>query len=55
MREVKTFEELENPVNLTVKTKCPEKWMLVDREIGQVYIGNQMGVWDRLDPVIRDS
>jgi len=55
MREIKTFEELENPINLIVKTKCPEKWMLVDRETGQIYIGNQMGVWDRLDPVTRDS
>jgi hypothetical protein len=25
MREIKTFEELEKPINLTVKTKCPEK------------------------------
>ena len=55
MREIRTFEELKKPINLTVKTKCPEKLMLVDRETGQLYIGNQMGVWDRLDPVIKDS
>jgi hypothetical protein len=29
--------------------------MLVDRETGEVYVGNQAGVWDRLEPVIRDS
>ena len=55
MTNIKKFERFESPVTLTVKTKCPEKWMLVDRETGQVYVGNQMGVWDRLEPVIRDS
>ena len=31
--------ELEYPVTLTVYTKCPEKWMLVDKETGAVYLG----------------
>ena len=55
MREAKNFEELEQTLSLTVKTKCPEKWILIDRETGQTYIGNKMGHWDRLDSVIRDS
>ena len=55
MSDIKKFERLDNAVSITVKTKCPEKWMLVDRETGQVYVGNQMGVWDRLEPVTRDS
>ena len=55
MRESKKFEESEEVIKLTVKTRCPEKYLLVDRETGQLYVGNQMGVWDRLDPVIRDS
>ena len=24
-------------VELTITTKCPEKWMLVDRETGEIY------------------
>ena len=30
--------ELEIPVILTIKTKCPEKYMLIDQETGEVYI-----------------
>lgn len=29
--------ELESPYTLTVTTKCPDKWMLVDRETGEIY------------------
>jgi len=29
--------ELEIPVILTIKTKCPEKYMLIDQETGEVY------------------
>jgi hypothetical protein len=32
--------ELDKPVTLTVYTKCPMKWKLVDRETGEEYIGN---------------
>jgi hypothetical protein len=42
-------------VTLKVKTKCPEKWLLVDRETGVVYQGSEKGHWDRLDPVIKDT
>jgi hypothetical protein len=55
MRELKKFEQLEKPIGLTVKTRSPEKYLLVDRETGQVFVGNSMGFWDRLDPVTRDS
>jgi hypothetical protein len=55
MRQSKTFEQLEEPIGLTVKTRCPEKYFLIDRETGQVFVGSTMGHWDRLDPVIRDS
>jgi len=51
----KSFEFFENDQNviLTVKTLCPEKWLLIDRETGQIYQGNVGGYWDRLDPVIK--
>jgi hypothetical protein len=31
--------ELESPVTLTVYTKCPRKWILVDQETGVGYEG----------------
>jgi hypothetical protein len=31
--------ELEFPVTLTICTKCPEKWKLIDLETGEEYIG----------------
>jgi hypothetical protein len=45
-------EELEETKILTVKTKCPEKWMLVDKETGEVYIGytsNGKNSWKKID------
>lgn len=53
MRNSFEFEELDEPVNLKVYTRVPAKWMLMDSETGQVYIGNKNGYWDRLDPVIK--
>ena len=50
--QYKVFDE---PVSLNVKTKRPEKWLLIDRETGQVYQGNPGGYWDRLDPYVKES
>lgn len=33
-------EELEEAKTLTVYTKCPEKWLLIDTETGEVYTGH---------------
>ncbi len=30
-------QEIETPQVLTVTTKCPEKWLLIDRETGEIY------------------
>lgn len=35
-----TVPALDDAVILSVTTKCPEKWLLVDRETGQVYQGS---------------
>jgi hypothetical protein len=47
--EVPDYEEA---VDLTIHTKCPEKWLLIDRETGQQYIGskepNPYGKWVRV-------
>ena len=48
--QYKVFDE---PITLIVKTKRPEKWLLVDRETGTAYQGSPQGHWDRLDPYIK--
>ena len=53
MRKLFNFKTTYTPVVLQVKTKSPTKWLLVDRETGQVYQGSENGHWDRLDPVIK--
>jgi hypothetical protein len=32
--------ELDSAVHLTVITRCPEKYLLIDQETGQIYIGS---------------
>lgn len=32
-----TVPELEETVTLVIKTKCPEKWLLIDNETGEAY------------------
>lgn len=36
----KEVQELAEPKTLVVKTKCPEKWMLIDLETGERYLGH---------------
>jgi hypothetical protein len=47
------FKEEAEDVILTVRTLAPTKWILLDRETGQMYQGSPKGYWDRLDPVIK--
>jgi len=37
-------EELSKPVNLTILTKCPKKWKIIDLETGQEYVAT--GVYE---------
>ena len=55
MKKIKDFEEFDEPVDLVVHTKCPEKWLLIDRETGEIYQGNYAGHWDRLDTFIKNK
>jgi hypothetical protein len=55
MRNLKKFEELEKSIPLSVKTKCPEKYLLIDRETGDMFIGDPRGHWSRIETVTRDS
>lgn len=44
--------ELEEARILTIKTKCPEKWLLIDLETGERYTGHLTdgkNSWRKLD------
>ena len=44
--------ELEKAKILTLKTKCPEKWLLIDLETGERYTGfatEGKNSWKKLD------
>lgn len=48
------YEETAHPVELKVLTWAPTKWLLIDRETGQTYVGNDNGAWDKLIPKQRE-
>jgi hypothetical protein len=54
-RDTFSFKEEDEKVILTVNTLVPAKWLLIDRETGQVYQGNPKGYWDKLKTVERDN
>ena len=54
-RVAKQYPEEDIAIMMTVYTRAPEKWLLVDRETGQAFVGNSMGSWDRLDPTINEE
>jgi hypothetical protein len=45
-------KELDSAVDLVIHTKSPGKWLLIDLETGQQYIGlndpDQYGMWKRI-------
>lgn len=43
------YKVFDKPTILTVKTKRPEKWILIDTETGEVYRGNPLGHWDKME------
>lgn len=40
------FSEIEDSVVVTLKTKCPEKYLLIDRETGNMFIAKDTGEWE---------
>lgn len=52
-REPFVFKEEDKNIILTVTTLCPEKWLLLDRETGQIYVGNPGGYWDKMKKIER--
>lgn len=52
LKDGRQVPELPEAKILTVKTKCPEKWLLIDLETGEKYTGrNTDGKldWKKLD------
>lgn len=53
------IESYENPIDLTIHTKAPGKWKLIDMETGQEYIGgavpNKYGKWIRIKDRIKND
>lgn len=41
LKDQTEVSELENIVELAVNTKCPGKWLLVDRETGEAYVAQE--------------
>ena len=57
LKDGSSVNELDDSIVLTVKTKCPEKWVLFDRETGEVYTGyttTGKNSWKKLDTPIED-
>lgn len=46
------YPEYDSAIIMTVYTKSPEKWLLIDRETGQVYQGSPHGDWDKLKTTV---
>ena len=46
-------EELTYPIVLEIRTKCPEKWTLIDNETGEIYQGQnsieKYQQWKKID------
>ncbi|HDR9105431.1 hypothetical protein [Paraburkholderia sp. A3RO-2L] len=43
--------EMASPVKLTVESRCPQKWVLVDLETGSVYGATATGKWVTPDAI----
>jgi hypothetical protein len=53
LRDGTEVQELDHPLILEIKTKCPEKWLLIDTETGEHYRGSnsveKYRQWKRID------
>lgn len=53
-RKPHVYPELDAAVTISIYTKSPEKWLLVDRETGEVYEGSPTGWWNKLKGKLED-
>ncbi len=51
--------EYDKAIDLTIHTKAPQKWLLIDMETGQEYVGsaepNEYGKWIRIKDRIKNE
>lgn len=45
-RKAVEFAELNSAVTVTLRTKCPEKYLLIDRQTGDVFVAKETGEWE---------
>lgn len=38
LQDGREVDELEESMILTIKTRCPAKWLLIDQETGEAYV-----------------
>ena len=46
MRKQVEFAEMSEETTITLRTNCPEKYLLIDRETGNVFIAKETGEWE---------
>jgi hypothetical protein len=51
MRKQIEFSQLDEQMVISLFTDCPEKYLLIDRETGNVFIARETGEWE----LIRDG
>lgn len=54
LKDGRIVEELEEARILSIKTRCPDKWLLIDMETGEQYLGYKTaGVndWEKVHAV----
>lgn len=54
MRKQVEFAEIPEETIITLRTKCPEKYMLIDRETGNIFIGKETGEWELIRRAINN-
>lgn len=47
LRDGSVVPETQAPVTLSLTTRCPQKWLAVDLETGEVWAGSERGTWRR--------
>jgi hypothetical protein len=54
LQDGRVVEELEEARTLSIKTRCPDKWMLIDMETGEQYQPYKTTVnldWEKINAV----
>lgn len=59
LKDGSTVNSYKKAIDLTIHTKAPEKWLLIDMETGQEYVGsaepNEYGKWIRIKDRVKSE